>query len=100
MTNVYVVEGSTGEYSDHREWPVAAYIDEDLAREHADKAKKWYLKNWRQGMGWEDEDKLNNPYDPDMSLDYTGTDWTVYKIELRESVRLPSCVSGMGTINE
>ena len=44
MTKVYVVEGSTGEYSDHREWPVAAYMREDLAREHADKAKKWYLK--------------------------------------------------------
>ena len=34
MTTIYIVYGSTGEYSDRSEWPVAAYMDETLARTH------------------------------------------------------------------
>lgn len=30
---IFVVEGNTGEYSDHIEWPVKAYTSEDAAKE-------------------------------------------------------------------
>jgi hypothetical protein len=32
---VYVVVGHTGEYSDHTQWNVAAYLDREHAEEHA-----------------------------------------------------------------
>lgn len=31
---IYVVRGSSGEYSDRNEWPVAAYLDEPSAEKH------------------------------------------------------------------
>jgi hypothetical protein len=35
---VYIVEGRDGEYEDRREWIVAAYSREELAKKHRDKA--------------------------------------------------------------
>lgn len=40
MGNVYIVIGATGEYSDHLEWPVKAYTDEDAAQDHVEKASR------------------------------------------------------------
>lgn len=34
MTTLYVVMGSSGEYSDRSEWMVAAYADQPKAQEH------------------------------------------------------------------
>ena len=34
MSTIYVVMGTCGEYSDRTEWPVAAYTDEGLAKDH------------------------------------------------------------------
>jgi hypothetical protein len=39
--HVYVVFGSTGEYSDHQEWPVVAYTDEERAKDHVLRADEW-----------------------------------------------------------
>jgi hypothetical protein len=38
MKTVYIVSGQTGEYSDHREWLVAAYLDESKAMTHVELA--------------------------------------------------------------
>ena len=85
-TKIYIVEGWTGEYSDHQEWPVAAYESEDMAKAHAEAAKRWYLKNDCFNKRYSRNDEKVNPFDPDMCIDYTGTDWTVYEITLRDEL--------------
>lgn len=81
---IYVVEGSTGEYSDHREWLVRAYRDEDKAKEHVlkatSRANELYAK--AGGSYWDIDE--NNEYDPGMHVDYTGVRYAYYKVELEE----------------
>jgi len=82
---LYVVMGSTGEYSDHSEWLVYAFENEDDAKwwvERAtEKANEW--KNVRNSRhmdppgGW-------NPYDPHMHMDYTGTNYYIEEVEMLE----------------
>ena len=76
MEKIYVVVGSTGEYSDYRVWSVAAYKDEAMARKHAEEAKTWYLES----------NDHKNPFDPDMIESYVGTDWTVQGIDWRDEL--------------
>lgn len=77
---IYIVYGSTGEYSDRNEWPVAAYADEALAQCHVAAATRWYQENdcfeKREGA-WG-----CNPFDPAMSIDYTGTHWYLGGVDL------------------
>lgn len=37
---IYVVMGTTGEYSDRSEWPVIAYFDEEKAKQHVTLARQ------------------------------------------------------------
>lgn len=78
---IYIVEGTTGEYSDRSEWPVAAYADESLAQQHAEAAKRWYEEHDCFERHY--DEIFQNPFDPFMHINYTGTDWTVYEVELR-----------------
>ena len=76
---VYVVVGSTGEYSDRSEWYVAAYFDEELAKEHVMLADEKGRELFASDNTWKGriEMKGKNPWDPDgQSPDYTG--WTYY----------------------
>lgn len=70
---IHVVYGSTGEYSDHREWYVAAYLDEIKAQEHVTKAQQRgrELELEYDGRRW-DVPSSANQYDPKMQMDYTG----------------------------
>lgn len=86
MNHLYLVFGSTGEWSDHTIWNVAVYGDEDRANEHA-KLANAFVKKAKQdllltGALWESLDKSakNNPYDIDCQIDYTGADYSVAKI--------------------
>ena len=88
---IYVVEGQTGEYSDHREWPVKAFVSEKKAKEFVLKVSEEYRRirqkydrycndrfwyhNW-------DREKDQNLLDPYMEADYTGTTYSYYFIEL------------------
>lgn len=76
---IWIVYGKTGEYADYREWTVCAYNDEKSAENHAQAALEWYQQNGginlRCYYG-------KNPYDKDMSVDYTGTEWGIYSIDL------------------
>jgi hypothetical protein len=38
MAEMYVVMGTTGEYSDRTEWPIAVYAYEALAKQHVGRA--------------------------------------------------------------
>ncbi len=100
MITVYIIEGSTGEYSDHREWPVAVYLHEDLAKRHIELATQRahelmqkYDNNYcsyRWGSGYNQRTgplpEDINIYDLDMQWDYTGINYNYYKIEVRESL--------------
>jgi len=90
---IYIVMGTTGEYSDQMTWPVAAYFDKKLAEQHEKLAYDWALKaakpdsnaeTWRERF-WEGRAE-KNPYDPDMKMDYTGTDYFCYTIEIRKKI--------------
>lgn len=46
MKMVYVVMGETGEYSDRRDWPVCAYVDDEpAAQAHVLRAEEWLRVN-------------------------------------------------------
>jgi hypothetical protein len=94
MKTVYIVEGQTGEYSDHTEWSVAAYEFEPDAQEHVKLAEDWARseqvldgKDNLCDMSYSDRLELKNPYDPDMRVDYTGVRYHYYSIRLYTGFR-------------
>jgi hypothetical protein len=93
---VYVVCGSTGEYSDHTEWAVCAYEKQEMAEllvtrlTQAVGAAAVSLR--RAGVGgleYEARRVLEAQlqlYDPECVIDYTGVRWWVQEVELRTEV--------------
>ncbi len=81
---IYIVEGSTGEYSDRSEWVVCAFRSKEKAEELASKAtlraKELQGENWRYQST---EDRGINEFDLEMNMDYTGTDYYVIETELK-----------------
>lgn len=68
---VFVVMGQAGEYSDRRDWPVAAYArrEDADAHEHAAWARFYELKDWMDPKGefwrWSDDpSRPTNQHDP------------------------------------
>lgn len=88
MSIVYVVMGTTGEYSDHREWPVCAFKDERSAQQHVtacdEEARRVYIDvevNFRLNRITGNPD---SKLDPNMETDYTGTKYYYFETELRD----------------
>jgi len=84
---IYVVQGSTGEYSDHVEWLVKAFYQEKQAQDFVNELDKVAdMINERikkQGFIQYYSNKDNfNPLDPQFRVDYTGTNYTYYPVEL------------------
>lgn len=81
---VYVVMGTTGEYSDRNEWPVCAFFSQADAQAHVKKASEWleqhYDNNSPDFDRWDWGKNNKNPYDEGMEVDYTGTSWYVYEV--------------------
>jgi hypothetical protein len=85
MSDIWVVMGTTGEYSDRSEWPVKAFRDQEVAERFALAAKVRAdeieaTRDALQASGeWNNaaDQALveTNELDPDMSMDYTGTDY-------------------------
>ena len=74
--------GTTGEYSDREEWPVAAYKEDADAQIHVIKAttearKYEKIRGNRYGVKGRP-----NIYDPDLTMDYTGTSYFIYNVEI------------------
>ncbi len=96
---LWVVQGTTGEYSDRKEWLVAACVSETAAQKLEDACVGWaralriHSTDTDNMPGYKAEaqlrDALRNgwvPEAPDQmipSIDYTGVDYTHYKTELR-----------------
>lgn len=86
MKTVFVVVGTTGEYSDRTEWLVAAYADDEKAKTHAQLAK---AKAAELFLRRHDSNCPSNEYDADYRTDYTGTDYTVAAVPVLKLVPRP-----------
>ncbi len=82
MKNVFVVMGTTGEYSERNEWAVMAYLDEAAAQEHVVNADRRAKELFATRQDLYSIEKGANEFDPDMSMDYTGTSYFIYTVPL------------------
>lgn len=102
MKTIYILQGTTGEYSDRCDWIVRAYSnkeDVDKARQDVTDAfaKLWQFMETNQIHYWDYfydciEEKCNDEgkqlydkvveIDPKFIMDYTGTSWCVKECEL------------------
>jgi hypothetical protein len=90
---IYVVIGTTGEYSDRSEWLVSAYYSEDDAKQHVLRADE-YAKTIMSSMAHNSYDermeaRKNNPLDPSFDMDYTGTNYAYQELELKDKFIAP-----------
>lgn len=86
MKKVYVVMGTTGEYSDRNEWPVAAYMTEGQAAKRIVEQKRKAQEvrasgRDRHDTGWTEWSR-NETGDPGFQMDYTGTDYFMMEVDL------------------
>lgn len=84
---VYVVSGSTGEYSDRTDWTVCAFETKAKAEALVKRLAAWCDE---RGVGEnpkvdrDDDGDLGRPEeDPGFMCDYTGTRYAVEAVELR-----------------
>lgn len=88
MEKIYVCIGSTGEYSDHEEWYVKAFASEDKCKAFVEAVSAEYrkivgVKDTYHYSNW-DENRQRNPLDPDMKIDYTGTNYYMASVPFEE----------------
>lgn len=80
---IYVVMGTTGEYSDRSQWPVKAYRTEASARVLVEKASERAREIEVATKGsYRAMREAVNEHDPHMDMDYTGTTYYVMKVDL------------------
>lgn len=85
MKKIYVVGGTTGEYSNRTDWNVCAYRSKKKAETHVRNAmlRAKELETSKAGRYDSIQDGLNE-FDPDMQMDYTGTEYFVSVVDLRD----------------
>ena len=90
-SEIYIVYGSTGEYSDHREWPVAAFASESAARAkvlrcvervrlYKDADKEPCSLEFRARRARRESLDVFKDEDPGLQVDYTGTTYDVWTV--------------------
>ena len=83
---IYVVLGSTGEYSDRSEWLVKAFPSLEGAENFVTflTAKRQEVGLPKHALDWDDVtvEAAMQAFDPKYSEDYTGTRWWVSEVEL------------------
>lgn len=84
---IYVVTGSTGEYSDRVTWLVKAFTDEDSAKEFVIKAQEIADVIFKRSVeddeeGWDIRDNAQSELDPGLRMYYTGTTYYFESVEL------------------
>jgi len=90
MTSLWMVVGSTGEYSDRGEWAVMAYRKKADAEAHQKAASEEAFKlgasqDCRQVTydPW-DSEAVKNRFDPGMRVQYTGVGYYVREVPFTE----------------
>lgn len=84
QNEIWVVEGSTGEYSDSIQWPVAFYFshkEAQIAVEFLSKMKDTARSLLRDGSDGS-EIAFMKQFDPRFRADYTGTNYICYRVRL------------------
>jgi hypothetical protein len=87
---IFVVVGSTGEYSDRGEWLTRAFRSEDAAKAYVEflTAERQRLAPAGEYVDYDQREEIAGKmraYDPRYSEDYTGTSWFVSAVELAEA---------------
>ena len=82
LGHLWIVTGSTGEYSDRCEWTLCAYRTEEEAKRHVElaQAEADRIERTRENRYNSGEP---NKYDSRMQMDYTGTSYHCEMVELR-----------------
>lgn len=80
MKCVWLVKGATGQYSDHREWVVAAHTTIEGAWQHAELAQACVAgaSDWTI----EKRDGFVNPHDGQCTIDYNGVFYSIEMVEV------------------
>ena len=92
MGAIYLVEGATGEYGDINIWIVKAFAKKLKANELAKKLNKHAKEYYKKAAPLRDNDNgdsidwtmlanYENPLDKRASMDYTGTNYEVKKVD-------------------
>ncbi len=91
---LYVVMGTTGEYSDRSEWPVRAFIDETAAETLAvlATARAKEIEDTK-GNRYSSIPDGANEHDQQMQMDYTGTKYYIMTVPLDDTVRAAIAVT-------
>ena len=92
MRTVYVVMGSTGEYSNRREWPVRGYFTEAEAQaevlrlDEIARVVRLEIETRRDAGDWNTDGLVAaaRQADPAFDHDYTGTSYFIYDVPLVE----------------
>ena len=85
MITIHLIYGTTGEYSCERTWLVCGYESKDLALQHMHHAQQFA----DQVFASEEFYNLQgdeNPFDPKMQMQYTGTKYHYVSVSLREEL--------------
>lgn len=87
---IYIITGSTGEYSDRIEWPVAAYTYKDTAKQKVVELNALAREVWKEIEASDEFDtligKALKEIDPKVSIDYhTGVSYYLEEVELHET---------------
>jgi hypothetical protein len=81
---VWIVQGSTGEYSDHEEWIVGGFLSRSKAQrlvvEAQARVNELYASEVHSiPLG-------SNEFDPRCKFDYTGTHYTCFGVDVDEEM--------------
>lgn len=87
-SKIWVVQGSTGEYSDHREWLVGYYLTEKEAQQSVTFLEQ--MSAVAESMKGQDyqytyyapASKFMEQFDPYFQQDYIGTNYSAYEVEI------------------
>lgn len=76
MGPVYVIVGTTGEYSDRSEWVVGYVTSEAVAKEFVERASALARELYAAWTAGDSDELGKHPMDPGFSCDYTGTNYS------------------------
>jgi hypothetical protein len=81
---IWIVEGTTGDYSDRSDWAVCAYSSQEKAEEHASKAMHRAMEIQKSNPRYYSPKPGENEFDSNMHMDYTGTEYYTVECELKD----------------
>lgn len=82
---IFIVTGTTGEYSDRTEWLVTAFLNEERAKELVvlASARARQIQLDYKDDYWDLPGDISD-YDPKFTMDYTGTSYYYTKTEIAD----------------